>query len=420
MVNRKICVPLRPFMRRLFLFLSFLSCLFAPQRLTAADAQSVPDVDVDSTLRMSLLTCSPGTASYELYGHTALRARSEKYDFDVVYNYGVFDFNQPHFVWHFVLGECDYMVAREDYPYFEFAYARRGSSITEQVLNLYPAEARELLRALEDNCQPDNCTYRYNIFRKNCTTMARDMIEAHVFGNVRYPMRARRLTYRQILHQFTAGSPWDEAGNDLLLGAEVDTLLTERDEMFAPVYFMWYADSAMIERGYMRFDPLVAERTIVLEANPELQQLSAAQEPSFPVSPAIVCWVLLVLGILLATWEIRARRIIWGVDVVLMTLQGLAGILLLFMIFFSTHPGVSSNWQAWVLNPLPLLFLPAVVRADRRHEPCIYHMLSAAMLTLFLILSFFIPQDFTPMIYPLALLLLSRAMVHLLLQRITR
>ena len=234
MLNRKNCVPLRPFMRRLILFLSFLGALCAPLRLLADTTQAA--AELDSTLRVSLLTCSPGSATYELYGHTAIRARSERDRFDVVYNYGLFDFNQPNFVWHFVLGECDYMVGREHFPLFEYAYKLRGSSITEQVLNLYPQEAQELLQALEENCLPENCTYRYNIFRENCTTKARDIIEAHIYGRLRYPMRPRRFTIRQMLHQFTAGSPWDEAGNDMLLGTEVDTLLTERNETFLPIY----------------------------------------------------------------------------------------------------------------------------------------------------------------------------------------
>lgn len=418
MLNRKNCVPLRPFMRRLILFLSFLGALCAPLRLLADTTQAA--AELDSTLRVSLLTCSPGSATYELYGHTAIRTRSERDRFDVVYNYGLFDFNQPNFVWHFVLGECDYMVGREHFPLFEYAYKLRGSSITEQVLNLYPQEAQELLQALEENCLPENCTYRYNIFRENCTTKARDIIEAHIYGRLRYPMRPRRFTIRQMLHQFTAGSPWDEAGNDMLLGTEVDTLLTERNETFLPIYMMWYADSIMIERGYMRFYPLVAERRVILEANPEVQRQQAASEPSFPLSPTLLFWLLLAAGVLLAVWEYSRRRIVWGIDVVLMTLQGLAGILLLFMMLFSTHPGVGSNWQIWVLNPLPLFFLPAVVRADRRHEACIYHAFAAAFLVLFLAISFFIPQDFTPLIYPLALLLLSRALVHLAIQRTTR
>ena len=52
----------------------------------------------DSTLVVSLLTCSPGSQVYELYGHTGLRVRSTQQHTDYVYNYGVFDFNAPHFV----------------------------------------------------------------------------------------------------------------------------------------------------------------------------------------------------------------------------------------------------------------------------------------------------------------------------------
>ena len=306
MLNRKNCVPLRPFMRRLILFLSFLGALCAPLRLLADTTQAADELD--STLRVSLLTCSPGSATYELYGHTAIRARSERDRFDVVYNYGLFDFNQPNFVWHFVLGECDYMVGREHFPLFEYAYKLRGSSITEQVLNLYPQEAQELLQALEENCLPENCTYRYNIFRENCTTKARDIIEAHIYGRLRYPMRPRRFTIRQMLHQFTAGSPWDEAGNDMLLGTEVDTLLTERNETFLPIYMMWYADSIMIERGYMRFYPLVAERRVILEANPEVQRQQAASEPSFPLSPTLLFWLLLAAGVLVKKLHIVGRE----------------------------------------------------------------------------------------------------------------
>ena len=76
MLNRKNCVPLRPFMRRLILFLSFLGALCAPLRLLADTTQAADELD--STLRVSLLTCSPGSATYELYGHTAIRARSER------------------------------------------------------------------------------------------------------------------------------------------------------------------------------------------------------------------------------------------------------------------------------------------------------------------------------------------------------
>ena len=196
---------------------------------------------VDTSVVASLLTCSPGEEIYELYGHTAIRMRwteargDSAFTYDAVFNFGVFDFNQPHFAWHFTLGECNYIVAPALTSQFLMEYERRGSSVTEQVLALCPYEALGLLHALDSVSRPENRTYLYNIFRNNCTTKARDIIEESIYGKVRYAVHPQRNTFRTILHEFTEGHPWAREGNDLLLGATVDTVITERD-VFANLY----------------------------------------------------------------------------------------------------------------------------------------------------------------------------------------
>ena len=55
---------------------------------------------------------------YSLYGHTAIRVQIPKDSIDEVFNYGVFDMSKPHFAWHFVLGETDYMVVPIPWEYF--------------------------------------------------------------------------------------------------------------------------------------------------------------------------------------------------------------------------------------------------------------------------------------------------------------
>ena len=49
------------------------------------------------TLRVSLLTCSPGEEIYELYGHTAIRVQESLTGNDVLFKYGVVNFNCAHF-----------------------------------------------------------------------------------------------------------------------------------------------------------------------------------------------------------------------------------------------------------------------------------------------------------------------------------
>ena len=388
---------MRRFVARLFLLLS-LSC---PLPLAA---QEEGGGEVDSSLVISLLTCSPGQEIYELYGHTALRVRSERAHWDVIFNYGAFDFTAPHFAWRFVLGQTDYMLIPEPLALFLKQYADRGSEVVEQELNLKPQEATRLAKALIEQSRPENRSYRYNIFRSNCTTLARDKIESCIDGKVMYPVHARRKSFRKILHEYTENHLWVRAGSDMLLGADVDTLITEREEMFAPLYMMHYADSAMIDAGRRNFRPLVSERRILLTADEGRQKAAADKQFTMPVSPGTLGWIILVAGLLLAAFELKRRRICWPVDAV-------------FMALFSAHPGVSSNWLVWIFNPLPLFFLPAVVRADIHRRNCLYHLGATFFLVSFLALYFLLPQNFCSLTLPLALLLLSRSVVHLLIYK---
>ena len=172
---------------------------------------------------VSLLTCTPGNLVYELYGHTAIRVREVgARQSDWVFNYGTFSFNQPHFMWRFMLGETDYELGVVPYYLFYESYVREGRGIDEQVLNLTPAEAKKLVDALSKNLEPENATYRYNFFYDNCVTRALRVIEQSIDGQVIWPKADANKSLRDMVHEFSEPSPWNKFGQDLLLGAEVD------------------------------------------------------------------------------------------------------------------------------------------------------------------------------------------------------
>lgn len=371
---------------------------------------------VDSAVTVSLVTCSPGQEAYSLYGHTALRVRGSKpLPYDVVFNYGVFDFNAPNFVGRFVLGKTDYMVVPCDFYVFLSEYAARGSYVVEQVLNLRPYEADTLARALWTNCQTENATYRYNFFINNCTTKARDMVEAHIDGSVVYPVHRPRYTYRQLVHNYTKDYPWSEVGNDLLLGADADTLLSVRAEMFLPINMMHYADSAMIRASRGGYRPLVKETCELVSVDPEAQRREREAQPSFPLTPHKLGWLLFALSLVVALWELYRRKLLWVADAVTLSVQGLMGIIVAIMVMFSTHPTVGSNWQVWVLNPLPLVFLWWVIKADRNMARHPYHVVAMSVLLVALCLPSLVPQTFSALYMPLTLVFLTRSLIHLIL-----
>ena len=371
-----------------FFLLSVVSC-----QLSIALAQQ-------DSVRVSVLTCSPGPEVYSLYGHTAIRVQQDS--IDEVFNYGVFDFRKPHFTWHFVLGQTDYMIEPLPWKYFIIDYDRRGSSITEQELNLTPSEANCLLAALIENCQPENREYRYSFLYNNCTTKVRDMVEQVVRGSIQYPDTLPHQTAREILHHYTAQHPWAQEGNDLLLGSEMDTILSERAAMFIPKNMMQAFDGAYIlsTNGDMR--PLVRSKKVILEAKQQVV------ESEFPLSPLQAILVFAAICILILALEVWTKRLWWLWDVLILLLQGIAGTLLTFMFLFSEHPGVGSNWQVWVFNPIYFIGIPLVIKAATKHRETLWYAFYFAVLALFLLFSPWIPQVFAKITVPLALCLLTR------------
>ena len=106
---------------------------------------SMKATSIDS-IRISLLTCAPGSEIYALFGHSAIRYENPSQNQDWVFNYGLFSFKDPNFVFRFVKGETDYQLGVIPYPYFEAEYAMRGSSVYQQELNLTEAEKMKLIQ----------------------------------------------------------------------------------------------------------------------------------------------------------------------------------------------------------------------------------------------------------------------------------
>lgn len=373
----------------------------------------VGGVNASSTdsVEVSLLTCAPGQEVYALYGHTAIRIRSCVNEEDWVFNYGVFSFNRPHFVWRFTRGECDYQIGALPFKYFAEEYKERGSSVYQQVLNLTGEEKKRLMELLMENMRPENREYRYNFLYDNCTTRARDRIEEAVDGIIIYPEQDTVHSYREIIHQYTVTHPWAELGNDICLGAEADRPVSVREEMFAPFYLLRYANGAKIQ------DQEGNERPLVLSQSEIVKGKVMEGKGENLLSPVLCAWVLF-LCVAAATFAERFHHgCYWMLDAGLMVLVGGIGVVVAFLFFFSLHPTVGSNWQIWVFNPTHLFAMPWVVWCGMKRRPTSYHLLNAVVLILFMIFFFVIPQDFCVVVVPLALTLWLRSCSYLLKER---
>lgn len=354
--------------------------------------------EMDS-VEISLITCTPHEEIYSLYGHTALLYRNLRTDEKIVFNYGMFNFQAPHFIARFVLGKTDYELGVAPLEPFCKYYRQWGSMVTEQVLNLNNQEKVRILTALETNLLPQNRVYRYNFFYDNCSTRPRDIIESNLTGRIIYEPRPDYTpTYREMIHELTAFHPWAAMGNDLLLGLKADFKTTQREQEFLPLNLLYDFDHAQIyENGQYR--PLVKERRTLVEPGAQM----IAKE--FPLSPTLCAVILLFISLFVFVAERRIHRCYVWFDAILMAFTGLAGFLLLVMLF-SEHPTTSTNLQILLLNPVWPFFIPSIVHRKPTH----YWTVLLICLGLFFIGRLL--QDYAEGMEILALCLLTRYWSH--------
>ena len=365
------------------------------------------------SLQVSLLTCGPGQEVYNLFGHSAIRVKNEATGVDYVFNYGIFSFNTPNFVLRFCLGQTDYQLGVQYYDDFVWNYQMQGRFVHEQVLNLTEQEKLQLVAALEENYLPENRIYRYNYFYDNCATRPRDIVERAINGEVRYtedmdtPQEA--LTYRGLVHEYTAKQPWSRFGIDLLLGSEADKPISRRASMFVPFYLEEYFHTAQKADLQGRNSGLIAE-----ELEITAQDESDWASPT-PLTPMRVFLLLFILVAALTAWGIKQGRSLWGLDLLVFAIAGIAGCIIAFMVLFSEHPAVSPNYLLLLLHPLHLIFLYHIVKRVKKLQRSLY--LGANMVVILLFLAFWalIPQKFPIEIVPLALILLVRCISNIVL-----
>ena len=377
----------------------------------ATTAQSAASGD---SLEVALLTCSPGQEVYEYYGHTALLVRSARSGQTYVFNYGVFSYSQPGFVWRFVRGKTDYMVACAPLEYFKREYEARGSSVRADYLNLSQAEAQRLFRALVENCQPENRTYRYNFFYDNCATRVRDMIARALDGQITYNNEVKRQSLRDIVHRQSAPYKWSYFGQDLLLGAEADRPAPRPAQQFAPDILQEDLLQASVS------DSAGGRRPLVVRSEMLVPLREVPLEQGFPLSPLACALGLLALTVCITLWDRKRHRLAWGYDALLLTAQGLAGCIVAFLFFCSDHPAVDSNWLVLLLNPLPLVFLGWTLRAERQRRTALYHRGAAVWTAAFMVAAALIPQEISGTVMVLALCLLLRSVANVWLPRAWR
>lgn len=359
-------------------------------------------VQLSPEARISLLTCAPGDEIYSYFGHSAIRINDPKAGIDYVFNYGVFSFDSPNFVWRFMKGETDYMLLGQRMPSFIESYVEEQRSVYEQILNISDSRKQSLFESLMENAKKENRVYRYRHFSDNCSTRVRDQFEKCADHHLQYDtLKDERLTYRQLIDQCVPGNSWNGLGIKLALGIPADKVTTFSEKMFLPDYLLKsMAGSKVFSDGAEL--PFVQPQTLLFEAKPAKQELSLT-------SPAVVVNLMLLIVAGLTFLEYRRKKRMIVLDFLIFLSAGLAGLLLSFLCFFSVLEATGGNLNLIWLIPTHLIFAFLWLVPSLRTRLEWYLRFTAVVVALFLLFMAFLPQTFHWLVIPLCLIILMRA-----------
>lgn len=345
-------------------------------------------------LRISLLTCSPGSELYSTFGHSALRVVDSSTGTDIVYNYGVFDFHDPDFYVKFVRGKLLYYLDQGDFSDFLYAYSMDDRSVSEQLLRFDCQEKMEIQRFLFDNIRPENRSYKYDFLFDNCTTRLRDLIwkqlrnDAATAAVTDDPGR----TFRNHLHHYLDMNrmDWAKLGIDILLGSRLDRAMDNREAMFLPDYLEKGIDSTL--RGG---STLSAEKQLLYNRS------APSPGPGSPLSLPLIAFSVFCAALILMPYSpsrIAANLTALG-DFLLFFLTGLLGVLLFFMWTATDHALCRDNLN--LLWALPT-HLPAAFFIRSSKMPARRYFTGIALLSVTLLATWpFLPQELNPALIPL-------------------
>lgn len=383
-------------------FLAFLLILTGLFHGALLQAQEKPLTD---SAFISLLTVSPGQDIYAHYGHTALRVADPKNGFDLVFNYGLFDFNSPNFIFRFIRGETDYVCGAFAYADFLLEYQMENRNVIEQILNLKPQEKEAVWQALVKNIQPENRTYRYNFFFNNCSTKPRDVIVKGIMGKVEYRTSGQYPTLRSEIHHFTSSHPWTQFGIDFLIGAQADDSASLSDQQFAPEVLSESFANAVVVDDTAKTRPLVLETRQAVSIDSSLQGI-----PFQGPKPLTVAWFLFLVVAACTAYEIWENKHFQALTAILYGVFGLTGSLIAFLVLFSIHPTTHINYLLLWQNPLHLIFaFGMIIGSFRKKYANAYLTANSALQILALAGIWIFPQQLHPAMYPLLLMMLMRS-----------
>jgi hypothetical protein len=351
---------------------------------------------------VSIITAGPGTELYEAFGHSAIRIKDPVLRLDLIYNYGMFDFNAPNFYSNFTKGNLLYRLGRYKFEYFLAGYKRDKRWVKQQVLNLNQDERQAFFMYLENNVLPENASYSYDPYFNNCATKLRDITTTILGDKVNLSDKNidKNRSFRQLMDKEIPWNTWGSFGINLALGSKLDQTADFTQYMYLPdyVYSIFNNSTLFIQNQPKK---LIKREDVLLNFK-ELEQETSIY------NPFLIFSIISLIGIFLTYSDFKNKKRSKWIDFVILFTTGIVGVLIVFLWFFTDHSTTPNNFNfLWAFAPnLIIAFL--ILGQQQQKWLNYYFKFSLFLLIIIPILWIVKLQLFPIAVIPLLILLFTR------------
>jgi hypothetical protein len=339
-------------------------CAFLMLVLTLLTISSIfcQDKKPGENLTVKIAVMGPGTELYFWFGHIALIIEDSNTGDSYFYDYGLFSFDDDNFFSNFAYGRMLYScgVSLTERNFAVYRYRRR--SIYVYTLDVPPEWKLKVEEFADNNVLPENCDYYYHVFKDNCSTRIRDLIDIATDGQFggQYRQAPGRFTLRQHVRRHTwFNSPVDWILN-FWMGQVIDKPIAIWDEMFLPaevgrrIEEFWYTDNEGVRRK------LVSSGELIYKAEDRPQVLETPRK-QWPRELLFSLCLSAIFGsfFFMQSKNIKAGKVLAGVSMSLSGLVfGFAAAALYFLSIFTNHDYTYENSNMLFATPILLAAVP--------------------------------------------------------------
>ncbi|CAM1362605.1 conserved membrane hypothetical protein [Tenacibaculum sediminilitoris] len=314
--------------------------------LNTVYAQRVSTLALSKFSQISIITSGPGKELYEKFGHTAIRVKDPVLQLDLLYNYGIFDFDDPNFYVNFTKGFMKYKLAR--YPFHLSLKSSQQDKrwVKEQILNLTQQQKNEFFQFLETNALPENASYFYDPYFDNCATRPRDIIQKVTGDKLVFKDNfvTENLSLRQLMNKEINPNTWGSLGINIALGNRLDKVATPIEYLYLPDYVFEALKSSKIMKDGKE-ENLVQKTNILLD-------FKEKESKSNTFNPFLIILLFSLLGLFITYKDLKKLKRTKWLDFILFFTTGVLGLLIVFLWFFTNHSTAPNNFNfLWAFAP---------------------------------------------------------------------